>query len=86
MPNEPFAKGHWPMGRGELHDQCEPPPNGPMSLQGLPASIRNGSYATISSSRTKHGVIADRAPLTPFFLCSGPPPSYQSEIYHGQGC
>src|ERR1700730_747397 len=30
--------------RGELHHQRETLPNGPMSLQGLPASVRNGTY------------------------------------------
>ena len=39
-----FCKRPLLVRRGELHHQCETHPNGPMSLQGLPASIRNGSY------------------------------------------
>ena len=44
MSNEPFAKGHCLCGAVSYTINAKPIPNGPVSLQGLPAIIRNGSY------------------------------------------
>jgi hypothetical protein len=43
MPNEPFAKGHCLCGAVSYTVNAKPI-RMTMSLQGLPASIRNGSY------------------------------------------
>ena len=85
MPNEPFAKGHCLCGAVSYTINANLLRMAQCHCKDCQRASGTG-HMQQSAQRTKHGVIADRAPLTPFFLCSGPPPSYQSEIYHGQGC
>ena len=47
-------------------------------------SLSGSGITNKRPTKTRRGVIADGA-ADAFFLCSGPLPSYQREIYYGQG-